>query len=442
MSWFESARFYQIYPLGLTGAPHEQDFCETDRLGAFVAQGWLEHIADMHFDALLLNPVWISSSHGYDTIDFAQVDPRLGTNNSLKQLVIRAHELGIKVVLDAVFNHVGRDFWAFKDVLEHRQESAYAGWFEISWHDNNCYNDGLSYTCWEGVSSLVKLNLYNPEVASYLHQMLDTWVEEFDIDGLRLDVAYCLPQDFIRGLRGHAREISVVRGREFVLIGEALFGDYRQWMADDLCHSVTNYECYKGLWSSFNSFNMHEIAYALERQSGSHPWDLYTGAHLFNFVENHDVARIATQLERREQLPVLYGLLFGMCGVPCVYYGGEWAQAGAKSYGDHELRTAHTAPVAHELSPWIGRLAAVRRDSEALVWGSYTQLSVSPDTLIFERTSAHQRVIVALNISSEERICHFDARSGQARDLLSGEMHDFGGGSRLEPLRVYYWECE
>ena len=357
-------------------------------------------------------------------------------------MVDACHAAGIKVLLDGVFNHVGRGFWAFQDVLQRRGESPYAGWFEIDWGGNNCFNDGLSYSCWEGAQSLVKLNHWNGELNDYLADVIRGWVRDFDIDGLRLDVAYCLDQGFLRFLRNLANRIGEERGEKFPLVGETMFGDYNQWMGDDLCDSVTNYEAYKGLWSSMNSANMHEIAYALERQSGSHPWDLYTGRHLLDFVDNHDVPRIATKLDDERHLRPLYGLLFGMCGVPAVYYGSEWGVEGEQLPGDHELRPALDAPEWNELTDWICALAKARAGSEALVWGDYTQLQCQPQQLVFQRRCESDRVIVAINASAEPATVHFDAQCGRGVDLVTGEEHDFGGGSELAPFSAYYWRCE
>ena len=312
MSWFEPSFVYQVYPLGLCGAPHENDGVLEHRLLRLIDDGWVDHMAKMGATCLLLNPVFESDAHGYDTRDYTKVDCRLGTNDDLRAVVDACHATGIKVLLDGVFNHVGRGFWAFQDVLAHRGESPYAGWFEIDFNGNNCFNDGLSYSCWEGAVNLVKLNHWNGELNDYLADVIRGWVREFDIDGLRLDVAYCLDQGFLRFLRALANQIGEERGQKFPLVGETMFGDYNQWMGEDLCDSVTNYEAYKGLWSSMNSANMHEIAYALERQSGSHPWDLYTGRHMLDFVDNHDVPRIATKLGDKNQLVPLYGLLFAM----------------------------------------------------------------------------------------------------------------------------------
>ena len=442
MSWFEPSFVYQVYPLGLCGAPHENDGAVVHRLRKLVDDGWVAHMKRLGATCLLLNPVFESISHGYDTTDYTKVDCRLGDNDDLKDLVAACHEQGIKVLLDGVFNHVGRDFWAFKDVQERRWDSPYAGWFEIDWNGNNEWNDGFSYSTWQGVPYLIKLNHNCFELNDYLVDVIRGWEREFYIDGLRLDVAYCLDRGFLGYLRRIADELSDKRGEKFLLLGETMFGDYNQWMGDELCDTVTNYECYKGLWSSMNSANMHEVAYALERQSGSHPWDLYTGKHLLDFVDNHDVPRIATQLTDKNQLKPLYGLLFGMAGVPCVYYGSEWGIEGEQKFGDHELRPALDAPEWNELTDWIADLSKARAQSRAIVWGGYEQLQVTPQQLVFQRCCEDERVIVAVNASAEPAVVHFDAGCGRGKDLISGEDHDFGGGSELAPYSTCYWICE
>ncbi len=442
MSWFEPSFAYQIYPLGLCGAPHENDGVTEHRLRKLIDDGWVEHMQKLGVTCLILNPVFDSLTHGYDTSDYTKLDCRLGTNEDLADVVEACHKAGIKVLLDGVFNHVGRGFWAFQDVKEKRESSPYAGWFEIDWGGNTEWNDGFSYSTWQGVPYLIKLNHSNFGLNDYLADVIRRWEAEFNIDGLRLDVAYCLDRGFLGYLRQIANELTDKRGEKFLLLGETMFGDYNQWMGDSLCDTVTNYECYKGLWSSMNSANMHEIAYALERQSGSHPWDLYTGKHLLDFVDNHDVPRIATQLSDKQQLKPLYGLLFGMAGVPCVYYGSEWGIEGEQKFGDHELRPALDAPEWNDLASWICALAHAREKSEAIIWGSYEQLQVTPQQLVFKREHNGERVIVAVNASSEAATAHFDAQAGRGVDLVTGEKHDFGGGSELAPYSAYYWKLE
>jgi len=442
MSWFETSVFYQIYPLGLCDAPYENDGVLEHRILKLIDDGWVEHIKKLGANCVILNPVFQSLTHGYDTTDYLTVDCRLGTNDDLRKVVDAFHQAGIKVLLDAVFNHVGRDFPAFKDVLESKGGSECSGWFNINWSGNNEYGDGFSYETWAGVPYLVKLNHNNFELNSYCADVIRTWEKEFDIDGLRLDVAYCLDDGFLTYLRDIANELSGKRGEKFLLLGETMFGDYNRWMGDDVCDTVTNYEVYKGLWSSMNSANMHEVAYALKRQSGNDPWDLYTGRHLVNFADNHDVPRIATKLEDKRHLYPLYGILFGMCGVPCIYYGSEWEIEGEQYYGDHELRPALDAPQWNELTDYICALAHAKRNSEALCWGEYREVMVSPQQLLFERKSDNQRVFVAINAASEPYTFHFDAQCGRAVDLITGKDHDFGAGSEVEPFSAHFWLCE
>ncbi len=442
MSWFEPSFAYQIYPLGLCGAPYDNDGVVVNRLRKLIDDGWIEHMQKLGATCLILNPVFESLTHGYDTSDYTTVDCRLGDNKDLVDVVEACHEAGIRVLLDGVFNHVGRGFWAFRDVQEKRWDSPYAGWFEIDWNGNTEWDDGFSYSTWQGVPYLVKLNHSSFELNDYLADVIRDWERQFNIDGLRLDVAYCLDRGFLGYLRTIADELSEKRGEKFLLLGETMFGDYNQWMGDGLCDTVTNYECYKGLWSSMNSSNMHEVAYALERQSGSHPWDLYTGKHLLDFVDNHDVPRIATQLDDKNQLKPLYGLLFGMAGVPCVYYGSEWGIEGEQKFGDHELRPALDAPEWSDLTDWIRDLAAARSRSKAIVWGSYEQLQVAPQQLVLRRVCEDERVIVAVNASADPAYVNFDAQAGRGVDLISGEEHDFGGGSELPPYSTRYWILE
>lgn len=443
--WFDEAVIYQIYPLGMCGAPAgNSDFTEDglklqdeqrDMHRILRVLDWVEHISKLGADCVIFNPVFDSDAHGYDTRDYKVIDARLGTNEDFKKVCDALHAHGIKVMLDGVFNHVGRGFKAFRDVCGKKWDSPYKDWFHISFDGNTNYNDGFWYESWEGCNELVKLNLSNPEVKDCLFDAVRSWVDEFDIDGLRLDVAYLLDRNFLRELRGFVKGLKP----DFVLMGETLHGDYNIWMNDDACDSVTNYECYKGLYSSFNSANMHEISYSLNRQFGSENWCLYTGKHLMSFLDNHDVGRIATVLTDKNQLKPLYGLLFGMPGVPCVYYGSEWGVEGDKSNGDAALRPDIEKPEWNELTDWISRLAKAHKSSKALQYGSYNNLCVQPKQLIFERSVDGERVIVAINADSNTYHADFNANAGRAVDIITQKEHDFGGGSDLPPYSCSFW---
>ena len=434
--WFDNAVIYQIYPLGLCGAPRDNDGVPAHRILQLL--DWVDHIRKTGADTVLLNPVFESDRHGYDTRDYCKVDCRLGTNEDLKTVCDAFHKAGLRVMLDGVFNHVGRGFHAFEDVRQKKWDSPYKDWFRLSFDGSSNYNDGFWYEGWEGHYELVKLNLQNPAVVQHQFDAIRSWVEQFDIDGLRLDVAYCLSEDYLRQLRSFTNGLKP----DFVLMGETLHGDYNRWMNDQMCHSVTNYECYKGLWSSFNSMNLFEIGHSLQRQFGPEQWTLYRGKHLLSFLDNHDVTRIASMLNDPKHLVPAYGILFGMPGVPALYYGSEWGIQGRKDQGDDALRPALEKPEWNDLTDHIAALAKARKESPALCSGSYRNVVLTNRQIIFERCWENERVLVAVNADNVPYTAHFDARAGRATDLITGKPHDFGGGSELPPYSVAFWRTE
>lgn len=434
--WAYENVFYQIYPLGFCGAPFENDGVLEHRI--LKVNDWIPHIEKLGANAIYFSPVFESDTHGYNTRDYSKIDTRLGTNEDFQSVCKNLHKAGIKVVLDGVFNHVGRGFWAFQDVLEKRWDSPYKDWFHISFDGNSNYNDGLWYEGWEGNYDLVKLNLRNEDVIQHIFSCIKGWVEEFDIDGLRLDVAYCLDHDFLRRLRSFCDGLKP----DFFLVGETLHGDYNQWMNDSMLHSVTNYECYKGLYSSFNSMNMFEINHSLLRQFGPDNWTLYKGKHLLSFVDNHDVTRVASILSNENHLPLIYALAFGMPGIPCVYYGSEWGAKARKEEGDPALRACFEKPEWNDLTTFISKLAEAKKHSNALNYGDFRSVLLTNRQCIFERKTDSERVLVAINADDQPFMAHFVAGCGTAIDLITGETHDFGGGSELAPYSAAYWKME
>lgn len=434
--WAYESVFYQIYPLGFCGAPFENDEVLTHRI--MKVENWIFHIKRLGADAIYFSPIFESDTHGYNTRDYRIIDKRLGTNEDFKIICDKLHEEGIKVVLDGVFNHVGRGFWAFQDVVRNRENSRYLSWFHIDLNGNSNYNDGLWYEGWEGNFDLVRLNLQNEEVIQHLLESVKGWIDEFNIDGLRLDVAYCLDYNFVKRLRNHCDALK----EDFFLLGEMLHGDYKQMVNDEMLHSATNYECYKGLFSSFNSMNMFEITHSLLRQFGPENWTLYRGKHLLSFVDNHDVSRIASNLSNSAHLPLIYAMCFGMPGIPCIYYGSEWGAKADKSEGDQALRASFDAPEWNDLTEWIHKLAEAKKISDALNYGDFTSIVLTNQQCIFQRRTDNERVLVAINADSENFHADFDAGCGQAMDLITGEPHDFGGGSDLPGYSAYFWKME
>ena len=434
--WFESSVFYQIYPLGFCGAPFENDGRLESRILKVI--DWIPHIKKLGINAIYFSPVFESDTHGYNTRDFGLIDQRLGTNDDFRNVVSELHKNGIKVVLDGVFNHVGRGFWAFRDVQEKKWDSPYKDWFHLSFEGNSNYNDGFWYEGWEGNYDLVKLNLRNEEVINHLLDKMKYWVDFFDIDGLRLDVAYCLDRDFLKRLRSFTEGIKP----EFLLLGELLHGDYKQWVNGEMCHSCTNYACYKGLYSSFNCMNMFEIINTLIQQFGPENWSWFRGLHLMSFVDNHDVTRIASNLNDQNHLPLIYTLAFMMPGFPCVYYGSEWGATGRKEDGDPSLRISFDKPVWNELCEHISKLAKIKKEHSALTYGSFRSVLLTNHQCIFERNDGNERILVAINAGNYEYTAHFDAGCGQAVELLTDSIHDFGGGSVLKPYSCEIWKME
>lgn len=421
-TWASDAVFYHVYPLGACGAPPRNDFSSPPepRLGRLF--GELDRWQQLGVTALYLGPVFESSAHGYDTADYFRVDRRLGDSRLLRELVEALHARGIRVILDGVFNHVGRDFWAFRELREQREAAPHRHWFRnVRFGARSPWGDPFSYEGWNGCLDLVKLELNEGSVREHLLSAVGRWIEEFGIDGLRLDVADALEPGFMRELSTLARS----KHADFWLMGEVVGGDYRRVANSSMLDSVTNYESYKGLWSSLNDGNYFEIAYALNRQFGQ--GGLYREIPLYNFVDNHDVDRAASALRDARHLYPLYLLLFTMPGVPSVYYGSEVGLGGCKKDGDAALRPCLDAGLRAgphpELARAIARLARLRHASRALRRGTYQELLVQPQCFAFVRACDDERMVVALNASQEPRVVQLPtaARAGSLVDVLNGD---------------------
>lgn len=436
MLWHEEAIFYHVYPLGLCGAPPRNDFSSPAVPRLDQLHGWLDHIRALGATALYLGPLFESSAHGYDTADYYHLDRRLGSDETLARFSRAAHAHGLRLVLDGVFNHVGRHFWAFRDVQARGENSPYRDWFaNLRFDGRSPFGDPFSYEGWNGHASLVKLNLGHPAVREHLFGAVESWVRVFDIDGLRLDTADILDFDFLRALGAFCRGLRA----DFWLMGEVVHGDYRRWANPQMLDSVTNYECYKGLYSSLNDANYFEIAHSLERQFG--PNGLYRGLNLYAFADNHDVNRVASQLKDPAHLPLLYAVLFGMPGLPSIYYGSEWGIRGEKRDGSDrllrpqlELARVSGNPPEPGLPDVIRQLARARQESAALRHGDYLPLFAGHQQMAFARLADGEAVVVALNASPTparfELTLPF-AGSGQAVDLLHPAEHFPVGGNRL-----------
>lgn len=432
--WAEESVFYQIYPLGFCGAPKQNDGVTVNRIAK--VKDWIPHLLRLNINAVYFSPVFESDKHGYDTRDYRTVDCRLGTNDDFADVCRELHDNQIKIVLDGVFNHVGRGFFAFQDVIKNRENSNYKDWFYIDFNGNTGYNDGFYYEAWEGHYELVKLRLENNDVVTYLFDSIKKWVADFNIDGLRLDVAYCLNEDFMRRLREFANTIKP----DFYLIGEVLFGDYNRIVNDAILHSCTNYECYKGLYSSFNDMNLFEIAHSLNRQFSNDQYALYKNKHLLSFVDNHDVSRIATMLNNKKHIPLIYAVLFAMPGIPCIYYGSEWGETADKSMGDDALRISFDEPNTNELTDIISRLGYLHRNEKSLKYGSYRHIYLTNHQLVFVRECENELVIVAVNASDNHHTAGFNEDFGECLSLIDGEKINISNSLEMPGYSFNYFK--
>lgn len=419
MAWYDEAVFYHIYPLGLAGAPKQNDYGEpVHRLNTLLP--WVDHIKEIGGSALYIGPLFESVGHGYETTDYKKLDSRLGTNEDLTAFVAYCHEQGIKVIFDGVFNHTGRDFFAFKDIQANRENSQYKDWYcNVNFWGNNEYNDGFSYDNWGGYNLLVKLNQKNPAVVDYICDVIRFWVSEFDVDGIRLDAADVLDFDFMKALRRTANEVKP----DFWLMGEVIHGDYSRWVNGETLHSVTNYTLHKALYSGHNDHNYFEIAHTVRRLQNMGTLKLY------NFVDNHDVERIYTKLTNKAHFAPVHVLLYTLPGVPSIYYGSEFGIEGRKEYGsDDSLRPAlniedyKDSVKTNPCTALIAALGKVRQAVPALSYGSYDELMLTNRQFAYARDLDGTRVIVSVNNDDAPAGMHLAAGNCAAYiGALSGE---------------------
>lgn len=391
MAWYDSAVFYHIYPLGLCGCPHDNNGetgAHFDKLNE-----WAEHAKRIGCNAIYIGPLFESGSHGYDTTDYRLVDRRLGTNDDFKQFVKNCHANDVKVIVDGVFNHTGRDFFAFQDIKQNRENSRYKDWYcNVNFWGNNEYNDGFSYDNWGGYNLLAKLNLWNPEVKNYHLETVKFWVDEFDIDGIRLDAADVLDFGFMKELRSFCNGLKP----DFWLMGEVIHGDYSRWANNDMLHSVTNYELHKGLYSGHNDHNYFEIAHTIKRLNG-----IVGDKKLYTFCDNHDVARIYSKLNNKAHMYNVAILVYTVPGIPSIYYGSEFGIPGNKENGsDWNLRpdlNLADFDEKDELPALYTTLGHLKQRFPELTYGDYRELYLTTGQFAFARCLDGRAVVTALN---------------------------------------------
>jgi len=438
-AWYLEGLVYQVQTLGFCGAetlPNDGASAPVKRLEKLLTEGWVPgHLKRLGATVLYLGPLFESSElgHGYDTADYLAVDRRLGDVDMLRRVVEAAHSEGIRVILDGVFNHTGRRFFACRDVEAKGRASEHWGWY----HCQERPGGGVDFRCWEGHQGLPVLNHASPEVRAYIFRVAKYWLTEIGVDGWRLDVAHEVPPAFWREF---AKECRTAKP-DCLLLGELMHGDYNRHVGPSLLHSGSNYQLSKAFWSSLNDANFFELTHCHQREV-----ELYGSLTLLNFLSCHDTPRIATRLRD----PRLYALAAACVllgdGVPCVYYGDELGVEGSTGGpgGDAavrqpiDLRAVEASAAAAARLELTAQLAALRRSSPALRGGGGRQvpLSNTNTAMAFARKACGQTAIVALNSADQPAtlaLHNLGASAGLSDGVELRDALGVAGGALAKP---------
>ncbi|MBY6685392.1 DUF3459 domain-containing protein [Rhodococcus sp. BP-149] len=330
--WVDHVIWWQVYPLGFVGAEAEAVDRTEHRLDRI--EGWFDYLLELGCNGLALGPVFASETHGYDTVDHLRIDSRLGTDSDMDALIGAARAKGIRVLLDGVFNHVGRSHPQFVRAEQDGPDSDAGRWFR--------WKDGRPRT-FEGHDLLVELNHDEQAVQEHVAQVMTHWLDR-GVDGWRLDAAYAVSPAFWAAVLPRVREAHP----DAWIVGEMIHGDYASYVRESGLDSITQYELWKATWSALKDANFFEFAHALGRHDELLP--TFVPA---TFVGNHDVTRIASTLDD-DDADIAAALLFFVAGTPTVYYGDEQGFRGIKEErvgGDDAIRPEFPA-TPDDLAPY------------------------------------------------------------------------------------------
>ncbi|QEN14175.1 alpha-amylase family glycosyl hydrolase [Mycolicibacterium sp. ELW1] len=407
--WVRHAIWWHVYPLGFVGAfpAAEPPGPGEHRLRRLV--DWLDHAVELGASGLALGPVFASRTHGYDTTDHFRIDPRLGDDDDFDHLVSEAHQRGLRVLLDGVFNHVGTEFERYQRAVEGSDPEA-RSWFRG--------RPGHFHT-FEGHGELITLNHKSPAVVDYTVDVMNHWLAR-GADGWRLDAAYAVPESFWAQVLPRVREAHP----DAWFVAEVIHGDYAAFVDGSGVDSVTQYELWKAIWSSLNDGNFHELDWALQRHN-----DFLARFAPLTFVGNHDVTRIASKLDRPEQVAHALVLLFTTGGVPSVYAGDELGYRGVKEEragGDDAVRPEFGAPpvpldaAGRETWNLHQYLIGLRRRNPWLYEAKTTALQVDNRGYAYETRNGDDALIVALNIDDVPMALPVATLIGRQAQLVGG----------------------
>jgi len=403
-AWLPGRVWYHLHSLRAAGAPDDNpDVTGRAPTGRGLRRllGWLDHVRSLGCGGIVLTPIFVSMTHGYDAVDYFRIDQRLGDEDDLAAFVEACHDRNLKVLLDGVFHHVGRDFPGFRDVLAQGAASRYAGWFRLDFSRDS--GDGFTYRNFEGHRELVALNHRSSDVLDWAVAVADHWLD-LGVDGWRLDAAYAILPAFLADFS--ARVLH--KHPDAFLFGEMIHGDYVRFVEQAGLHAVTQYELYKAIWSSLNDANFFELGWALRRH------ETFARAFVpFTFLGNHDVTRLSTRLRVPSHLGHALAVLFTLPGSPCVYYGDEFAFRGRKGHGvrgDDAIRPRlPDSPFAQNAEQAAAfdlhrQLVAMRAERPWLTSGHVQVLELATEQIRYTVAGTGGQLLVLLNVAASGRI--------------------------------------
>ena len=432
--WVQDAIWWHVYPLGFVGAEPSAEPGRPVRHRLGHLAGWLDHAVELGASGLALGPVFASETHGYDTTDHLQVDSRLGDDGDLDALFAACRARGLRVLLDGVFNHVGRGHPAFQAVLERGPAAATASWFRLRWPGGpETWTPGTvpEHEDFEGHQHLVALDHRSPAVLDHVVEVMTHWLDR-GADGWRLDAAYAVPPSFWAQVVGRVRE----QHPDAYLMGEVIHGDYAAFVDGAGIHAATQYELWKAVWSSLNDGNFFELDAALRRHDG-----FLEHFVPYTFLGNHDVTRIASRLADDRHLAHALVVLFTTAGTPAVYAGDEHAFRGVKEDrvgGDDAVRPRFPV-LPGDLSP-VGlptyhlhrALIGLRRRHRWLHTARTTTVHLSNEQLVYEVAGGAERLLVALSLGGGP----VEVPVPRAGAVLAGNADVGGAGTERARLRL------
>jgi len=402
--WVKDAVFYEIFPERFAngdpgndppgvepwgGVPTRTNFFGGDLQGII---NKLDYMEALGINAVYLTPIFAANTnHKYDTVDYYQIDPHFGDLETFRRLLREAHRRGIRIVLDAVFNHVGEGFWAFQDVIERGEDSPYVNWFYIE--DLPVTKEPTpNYATYENADYLVRLNIHNPEVRRYLYDVARYWTRE-GIDGWRLDVPYLMNHRFWKGFRRVVKEINP----ELYIVAE-IWQQATDWLRGDECDGAMNYRLRDLILDFFVHKRLDASAFdqGLTALRAEHPGE--TAHTMLNLLGSHDTPRFLTLCQGdKARFKVAVAFLFAYVGVPMIYYGDEVGMAGENDPDCRRPMVWDLAAQDQELLAWHRQLIRIRKAHPALRRGTLRPVYASGDVYAFARQHGSGDVLIVLN---------------------------------------------